>query len=433
MIASWFAGLFALATGQGPVLTIDEAVRIASENGFGVRIARSGVDKSRELVRQARGGFGPRVTLDGAYTRFDRGPQFGAGPEGPILGAIDSKQVQLALNVPIDVTGLNRRSVEAAQVAETGARRLLDAELNTLRANVRSAYVEVLRADALVRVASEEVTQVKERLELVRKRFEVGQVARFDVLRVEAELTRSESNLSNAKNGARLTRHALNNLLARPIETPFDPQDLSILPKPTASGDALVQLALRRRPEMLGAAARVKAFALVGESERRGTLPSLSVSAIHSRTIDPFPFQREFSTTGVAQVVFPLFDSGVTRARVGAAREDERQAELQLEQIALAVALDVRQSILLLDNAESRIASATKRVEQEAEALRIATLRYDEGAGILLDVTTAQLALTAAKTELASARYDYLAAYATLQRATATDDLQSLPDPEEKP
>ena len=45
------------------------------------------------------------------------------------------------------------------------------------------------------------------------------------------------------------------------------------------------------------------------------------------------------------------------------------------------------------------------------------------GGGILLDVTTAQAELTRAQAAVVTARYQYLSAVASLQRAIGTDDL----------
>jgi outer membrane protein TolC len=119
----------------------------------------------------------------------------------------------------------------------------------------------------------------------------------------------------------------------------------------------------------------------------------------------------------------PLYDSGATQARVKAARQDEEQNRLQDEQLRLAIQLDVRQALTRLQSAQEQLVATKKTVELATEALRIARVRYDAGEAIQLEVSSAERALTEARTSEASARYDYLVAYAALQRAVGTDDL----------
>ena len=122
-----------------------------------------------------------------------------------------------------------------------------------------------------------------------------------------------------------------------------------------------------------------------------------------------------------------MFDGGITRARTRAAREFEEQAELRLDQTKLSVSLDVRSALTQLETARKAYEVALSGLALARESLRLAGLRYDEQAGILLDVTVAQGELTRAEAAVVTARYQYLTAVAALQRALGTDDL-TLPE-----
>ena len=65
---------------------------------------------------------------------------------------------------------------------------------------------------------------------------------------------------------------------------------------------------------------------------------------------------------------------------------------------------------LALDVAGKSLASAE-------EALRITRERYQQGATDITELLTAQVGLTATRTRLAAARYDYLIARSNLERA----------------
>jgi outer membrane protein TolC len=147
------------------------------------------------------------------------------------------------------------------------------------------------------------------------------------------------------------------------------------------------------------------------------------LSAAHNRVIDPPMGSSDNGTIGTLALSYPVFDSGITRSRVRAARQDENSAMIGLEQVTLAVVLDVRASYTRLATAKESLAVALDSEKLATEALRLAQLRYDEGAGILIDVTAAQADLTAARGSVQSAKYEYLTAYSALQRAVGRDDL----------
>jgi outer membrane protein len=85
----------------------------------------------------------------------------------------------------------------------------------------------------------------------------------------------------------------------------------------------------------------------------------------------------------------------------------------------------VRAALTRLETARKAHETALAGLALARESLRLAGLRYDEQAGILLDVTTAQAELTRAEGAVVTARYQYLTAVAALQRALGTDDLDA--------
>ena len=81
------------------------------------------------------------------------------------------------------------------------------------------------------------------------------------------------------------------------------------------------------------------------------------------------------------------------------------------------VELEIRQDYLSVFAAKEQIRAAEATVEQAEEAYKIATIRYQSGVGINLDVLDAQLALSQAKTNYVTALYDYNIGLATLEHA----------------
>jgi outer membrane protein TolC len=129
-------------------------------------------------------------------------------------------------------------------------------------------------------------------------------------------------------------------------------------------------------------------------------------------------------TVGVAAITWPIFDSGITRARVKEARQDEAQNQIGIDQLSLGISLQVRSAVKNLQNAADRLKLAQEQVGVAEEAFRLSNVRHDAGEGILLEVIDAQTDLTQARVGEVSARYDYLSAFADLQQAIGVDQVQ---------
>lgn len=419
-----------------PPMSVDEAVQIALQNAFAVRTAESTMERARQQTASIRGSVSPQIVLQGTYIRWDdQGPTAMGGtmstsgvvsPQQSSSVAMprDSKQVSLSASQPVDITGVLRLGVRSAQLNQKAQQLLVEAERLRVKQQVRESYYQVLQAKAFIEVRQEALVSSQERLSKARIRYEAGDLARFDVIRLETEVKNAEREVVQATNGYELSKQALNNLLGRPIETPFEPVHVADMPAVAQAVEAFVQVAQKNRPEVQALTVSVEALDKVRRIQESGSKPSLGLSIIHTRVIDPMVGQNEQSTYGVARLSWPVFDSGVTRANVRAAKQDVEQAKLRLEQAELGVSLEVRAAFTQCENTLKAYEFAVKAEELAQEAYRLAQLRFEEGAGILLDVIAARADLTAARGNRVFARYAYLSAFASLQRAVGSDSLE---------
>ena len=179
-----------------------------------------------------------------------------------------------------------------------------------------------------------------------------------------------------------------------------------------------VALAYERRPE-------VKQARVGTELARRGVTlaratggPTLGLGFNYNYNLDTSAFNsRSGQWNAVAAVSLPVFEGGLTRARVTQARADVGAAQVAEEQAREGVALEVQQAILSIREASERLSAAGTNVRQAQEALRLAKVRYREGVATPLEVTDAQAVLTQAESNEVNARYDYLLATARYERA----------------
>lgn len=419
--AAWAAGS-AAALQHSTVLTLDEAVTLASTQAFSVRTAEVNAAKAQDLVDLSKTAQGLNVKLSGGYTHIERmGVKGAPGMSGP---EPDQTTVSLAISQVIDITGAIGKAVSQARLQRESQTFLLKSEVNKVKGQVKGAYFQILQADALALNQAAEVTAAKERLAKAEIRFKNDAIPRFDVIRFETELRRSEQALTEAKLNATLARQSLNNILGRPIDTPLDVVALKDLPPQSLDPGSVTQKALSQRPDLRAGEKNLEALIKVMERERLGMGPQLSVGAQHTETLSKIAVGGARGTTAaVINVSIPLYDSHLTRTKVRFASKDVEQASILLDQARLGIALEVRSALTRLASTFESYATAKKTKELAQEALRLAQLRYDEGVGILVDVTSAQSEFTRASNAVVIAEFQIHAAYSELQKAAGADHL----------
>ena len=116
----------------------------------------------------------------------------------------------------------------------------------------------------------------------------------------------------------------------------------------------------------------------------------------------------------------PIYDGGLTRARVAEAKAQSGTANARLDQVLRDVRLDVERSILEVENARRSLTAANASLKQALAARRLAQSRYENGVGLYLEITDTQAALVTAQTAQVNAVYDLLVAQAQLEYATGT-------------
>lgn len=424
MVGQWILmSLAVVAVSQDDgTLTLDEAVRIAEQQAFSIRLAESDIDIAKAQVKVAEGQLLPGAQVVGTSTwlNANNSSQFGQN------GSLTTSSVQLQVSKIIDISGVYRNRILSARFNREAQEAAFQSQLNMVRGGVKEAFFSVVQARELVQVQESALEAAVERLEKARIREQEGAIPRFDVLRFEVEVKRAEQAVSDARGNYELAKQNLNNVLGRPIETPFEVEASPVLPQIPTEAEPLVGAALQKRPEIDQAQLGIKALEEARKAEGKAAAPSLTASGAFTKNIDPGFGQADDTTTLGLTLNWPIVISGVVAANTRVAEEREKQAKIQFEQLQLGIALEVQSALTAYRTAVEGYETAVKNLELAEEALRLAQLRYDESVGILLDVTTSQADVTSARASVAIAAFQIRTAFANLQRAVGQDNLNDL-------
>jgi len=414
-------------------LTLDEAVKIGSTNAFSVRQAKNRLDKATYSEKASYKALGPSLSLGGNYTYQKLDFESSSSGNSPGSFGFDgtSKSISATLTQPIDISGLIHLAAKVLAEQRKVATHALSVEENNVRSLVKNKFLVVLQASELVEVQSAALIANKERFEKGQIKFREGAISKFEVLRLETEVKKSEQALIEAKANLKLAKQDLNNTLGRPVEEDFDAVPVTGIPSDIPEVQAVVRQALTSRPEIKQATENIVALDATKKLTWRSMRPSLNLSVSQTNYIQPAIGSTKDQTIASLNLTVPVYDSGQARLNVEAAQRDVDYAEISLEQIKLGVSLEAQNAHTNAKTALDAIAVAKANVALSEEALRLAQLRYDQQVGILLDVTTAQSDLTAARASLVVANYKYLQAYAALQKAVGNDTLGAMPPGQE--
>lgn len=303
--------------------------------------------------------------------------------------------------------------------AKANYRSMLSAEEQAyieMKETATSGYFTMLDAGNMKTLRQESVDRLQAHLDNVIAQYNVGIVARADVLRSEVELANAKQDYITAANQYDVAEATLNNIIGTPLGTTLVLKD-SLQYEPYENDMAYcLAYSEQHRPELKQAEYGVDAAEAALVVARSGHMPKISASASNYWGGDGsnWPGDDDENWSVGVTASMNIFDSGVTWSKIHAAQENLAKAKETQRQIKDAVELEVRTDYLSMREAEKRITTAQVAVASAEEDYHIAVVRYQAGVGTNIDVMDAQEALTQAKTNYYQALYNYNTSKAAL-------------------
>jgi outer membrane protein TolC len=402
------------------VLSLEDAVALALRQNPTLLAATARIEESTGRIAEARANLRPSLTVTGTITGFDR--QQTGGFTVPGIGSYsfvtarrDQSQAVLGADMPLDFAGQIRSSIRLAEVGRDATRFTRQSTQNQVITDVRDAYYTVLQAQELVKVAEESVRNAEERERTAESYVRAGTATRFESLRAATATADARQNVLVARNQVTLALAALANTLGLQqtadlaVTSPED--DIGVFPTFTNA----LEEAEQRRPELLAATAQVRSARLAVRLAELSDAPTVGVGAQYQHSPRAnFGQAKDLSAVSV-NVRIPLFDRGISRARLTQTHAQVETAEQSYLAVRNAITLEVRQAVLRRQEAEDRLNVAAAALTQAEEQYRLAQNRYKAGVNLrgdfsspLLEISDAQTALTQAQTNAVNARFDVL-------------------------
>ena len=411
---SVYAGV-AVATlaGMSPVSAenLKEALAAAYMNNPELRAERARQRATDENVPQALSGRRPTISASGDV---GRSRTRAVGTTGTSRSTTDPRGYGISVSQPIFRgfrTLNNTRSAEAG--VRAGRETLLNVEQNILLDAV-TAYLDVLRDSAILKLRNNNVSVLNEQLRSTRARFDVGELTRTDVAQARARRSGAISERDQAAANLATSQAIYKRIIGRSPGSLKYPR--SIVAKLPRSRKAAYDVALSEHPGIQAALYNEESAKYAIKATKGELYPSVSLEGDYSRRWDPSSVTRRSNSASITgRITIPIYQSGSVYSRLRQAKHTRAQRRLELDNIRNQVLASTSSAWSGLVAARAQIVSSQEQVRASRIALNGVREEAKVGQRTTLDVLDAQQELLDARVSLVVAeRAATVAAYSLL-------------------
>jgi outer membrane protein TolC len=416
------------AAAQDVPLVLEDAVARALKGSPRVAELRAREEGSQAAVEARRAAIKPQVSLLAGYTRTNHVDVFGIPqPDGRLRVVYpdipDNYRTRLDVVWPVYTGGGAESLTRAARADAEAAGRDLAAVEAELRFETTRAYWSAVTAAESLRVVEQALERTDAHLKDLRARLDAGLIPPNEVLTAEAQRSRQEVQVIEARNASELALADLRRLtnlapearvrLATPLNAPESlPADLA----------AQIAAAKASRPERAALEDRIEAAAARIAAAGSAARPSVAVAGgvdygRPNARIFPRSDRWQDSWDVSVNASWSLWDGGRRAAETAEAAAAERALRARLAELDSLIALEVRQRRLDLEAGIAAAGAAALGIRSAAEARRVVDERFAAGVATSTDMLDAQVALLQAELDRTRALANARIAEARLARA----------------
>ncbi|MDC7684213.1 efflux transporter outer membrane subunit [Asticcacaulis sp. BYS171W] len=399
-----------------PVL--DDLQARAMTRNTDLEIAAARLQQSRAFVRQARAVQLPQVNAGLQSSRGSDG-----GPKASTVHALG-----VDLDYEVDLFGRLSKATGAAKLdAEASAELYRGAQL-LVSAQVAETYFALRAIDEDRAIVNETLTAYRETLKVTQRRYEAGDVAELDVVRLQTEVSSTEAELKALDRQRAQIENALAVLVGDIASTftvqasVWDAQSWSHAVPLIPAG--LPSELLERRPDVIAAEKTMQAAQKRVGIAKAAWFPRLALTAsgggASNELGDLFEdAARSWSLTGI--LAQAIFDGGQRKAATELAEGDLAVAFAQYRQSVLVAFADVENQLSDIDGLAGEAKTQGEALTAAQRALDLSQSRYRHGYVSQLEVLDAQRSYLRLRRQDLSVRAQQYQATVRLIRALGGD------------
>lgn len=411
---------------QKLVLTLEQALEIALSENPTIKIADQQIEIKRYAKQGTYASLYPQIDATASYQRVIKkqtmSMDFGGQTQTIKVGSDNSFNGGVTLGMPVVNAQLWQSLKVSALDVELAVEQARSSRIDMVE-QVTKAYYGILLAKQSQDLYQSVYDNAVENNDIVKKKFDVGAVSEYDLIRSNVSVQNALPNVIEAEYTVTLALWQLKALLGIDLQREIDvtgslmdyvyvlDKSYDISQLNLENNTTLKQLDMQE--QMLEHAVKITKLANV---------PSLSVNAAYLYTAlgnDGKFFKKEawnpYSYAGL-QLNIPIFAGNKRRAATREARLNLANLQLQRENVERQLRVGIVQYLNNMQSSVKKYHASAATVDQAQRGYDIAVKRYDVGRGTLVDIDNSQVALTQAELQRNQSIYNFLTAKVSLDK-----------------
>ncbi|WP_111681989.1 TolC family protein [Winogradskyella tangerina] len=395
------------------VINPSEAIELALENNYGIKIANNNVlvaENNKDILNSR---YLPTLTGIASATanRDNITAEFSNGNPPAVLNGAESSRYNASLNLNYTLfDGLGRlydykRLKEEYNLSEVQARETIE---NTVT-QLLTVYYDVARRSENLKSLKETLDISNDRLTRSKYQFDYGQNTKLDVLNAEVDINNDNINIINAEQGLVNAKRDLNFVTGNTITNEFV-VDTTVTFLLQLNKEDLLEKLFRNNVTLLQNEKNIAINEFTLKANRSGYLPTIGLVGTYGwneNNNNAASFVAVSTNTGLSAGInlnWNLFDGGGTITRVKNARIDLENQKLQKEQLKLDIERnfnnawdDYQNKLTIFEVQEDNIKTAKNNFERTQEKFKLGQVTSIEFRQAQLNLLTAELSRNQAK------------------------------------
>jgi len=287
---------------------------------------------------------------------------------------------------------------------------------NDISLQITQAYLTVLLDKENIVYDTDLVNTAQAQVKLEQQRYDVGSVARYALIQLQAQHATDQYTLVNAKNTERGDLLTLKQLLLLATDVKFDiikPDTIVPIDSITAF-HVVEQNALKYFPDVKIGELGMKTAQYGVDIARAGYKPMLtaggSLNSGYFTGQGSFPSQlsNNFNQQLGFTLAIPIFTRRMVKTQVEEAKIQVDQAQLNLKNAAFTLSQTVERAYINVENAKSQYAAALEQYNYNKEGYRIASEQLKVGVANTVDFLLQKNLFIQAQQAFIQAKYNEL-------------------------
>lgn len=445
--------------GQTIELDLNKALEIALSDNPTIRVSDLEIQRQDWVRKQTVGNLLPNISVSSQYSysivkqEMAKGLSFGADNS-----ISNSASLSLPLYAPTVYETLKMNRTQMEQAVESARSSKI-----TLANEVKKSYYNILLAEQSLAVLKQSEESIGETVKNTEAMYKQGLASEYDLLSAQVQLSNLRPSIVQTENSIKAGKLLFRMYLGLPEDTDFRlsgtlddfAEEVAMATVPTNEVDlsnnadlrALdLQAKLLEHQLKIVNASRLPTVAAFSNFILSGNDNTMDFSSMMGGAMGPgggggsgsgtttkkeWWWQHPLSA-GIS-ISIPLFSGGRNVNKAHEIRNSMNQLSLQKDYLRQSVGVQVENAFNTILAAREKMSANEITVRQAEKAYEIAEVRYNAGAGTILELNSSELSLTQARLNYSQAIYDYLAARADYEKIIGLgfEAEEQQPQPEE--